>query len=193
MIVVDHGPVRAAIIAAVEAAFLRFDQRVNDIRIGAGNGHADAAERTLGHAVAFDALPGGAVVVRTVEAVLVAATVERPRRAVAFPHCGEEDVGVLRIENDVAAARAVAEVENFLPGFAAITRAEDAALGVRAVGVPESGDKGDIGIRRMDDDLADVARVLQSNVVPSLAAVVRTIDAIAEGDVAANAGFTGAT
>jgi len=44
----------------------------------------------------------------------------------------------------------------------------------------------------MDDDLADVARVLQSNVVPSLAAVVRTIDAIAEGDVAANAGFTGA-
>ncbi len=98
----------------------------------------------------------------------------------------------MRIENDVAAARAVAEVENFLPGFAAITRAEDAALGVRAVGVPESGDKGDIGIRRMDDDLADVARVLQSNVVPSLAAVVRTIDAIAEGDVAANAGFTGA-
>jgi len=48
MIVVDHGPVRAAIIAAVEAAFLRFDQRVNDIRIGAGNGHADAAERTSG-------------------------------------------------------------------------------------------------------------------------------------------------
>jgi len=44
----------------------------------------------------------------------------------------------------------------------------------------------------MDDDLADVARVLQSNVIPGLAAVVRTIDAIAEGDVAANAGFAGA-
>src|SRR6267378_2743618 len=44
----------------------------------------------------------------------------------------------------------------------------------------------------MDDDLADVARVLQSNVIPGLAAVVRTIDASAEGDVAANAGFAGA-
>jgi len=33
-------------------------------------------------------------------------------------------VRILRIENDVAAARAVAEIENFVPGFAAITRAE---------------------------------------------------------------------
>jgi len=53
----------------------------------------------------------------------------------------------------------------------------------------ESGDKGDVGIGGMDDNLADVARVFQSNVVPGLTAVVRTIDAIAEGDVAANAGF----
>ena len=37
-----------------------------------------------------------------------------------------------------------------------------------------------------------MARVFQSNVVPGLAAVVRTIDAVAEGDVAANAGFAGA-
>ena len=41
----------------------------------------------------------------------------------------------------------------------------------------------------MDDDFADVARVLQANVVPGLAAVVRTVDAVTEGDVAANAGF----
>src|SRR2546429_3284799 len=109
--VIDQGPVGATVIAAVEPAFLRFDQRVNDIRIGAGDGHADAAERALGHAVAFDALPGGAVVVRTVEAVLAAATVERPRRAVAFPHRGEEDVRILRIEDDVDAAGPVVEVE----------------------------------------------------------------------------------
>jgi len=94
----------------------------------------------------------------------------------------------LRIENDVAAARAVAEVENFLPGFAAITRAEDAALGVRAVRVPESGDIGDIGTRRMDDDLADGGACPSiPTLFQVLAAVVRTIDAIAEGDVAANA------
>src|SRR5437016_1782960 len=191
MIVVDQGPIGAAVIAAVEAALLGFDERIHNVRIGAGNGHADAAERALGHAVAFDALPGSAVVVRTVKAVFVAATVERPGRAVAFPHCGEEDVGILRIENDVDAAGAVVEVENFLPGFAAVAGAEDAALVVRTVGMAESGYKSDIGIRRMDDDLADVARVFQPNVVPGLAAVVRTIDAIAERDVAANAGFAG--
>src|SRR5260370_1325308 len=94
--------------------------------------------------------------------------------------------------NDDGAGGAIIEVQNFLPGFAAIARAKDAALAVFAVGVAESGDKGNIGIGRMDDDLADVARVLQPDVVPGLAAVVRTIDAIAEGDVAANASLAGA-
>src|SRR5882672_7502530 len=125
VIVIDQGPVGATVIAAVEAAFLRFDERVDDIRIGAGSGHADAAEWALGHAVAFDALPGGTVVVRTVQAVLVTAAVERPGRAVAFPHRGEEDVGVQRIENDVDAAGAVVEVANVVPGFAAVVRTID--------------------------------------------------------------------
>src|ERR1700732_4974932 len=44
----------------------------------------------------------------------------------------------------------------------------------------------------MDEDLANVAGVLQADVVPGLTAVVRTIDAIAEGDVTANAGFASA-
>src|SRR5260370_20811569 len=115
MIVVDQGPVGAAVIAAVEAALLGFDQRVNNIRIGAGNRHADFPERAFGHAVAFNALPSSTIVGRTVEAVLVAATVERPRRAVAFPHRSKENSGILRIKNDVDAAGAVVQVETFLP------------------------------------------------------------------------------
>src|SRR5437899_1586925 len=99
---------------------------------------------------------------------------------------------ILRVENDVDAAGAVVEIENFFPRFAAIARAEDAALRVGAVGMAEGSDEGDIRIRGMDDDGADVAGVLQADVVPSLAAVVRTIDAIAERDVAANAGFAAA-
>src|SRR5437016_13091716 len=192
MIVVDQRPVGAAIVAAVKAAFLRFDQRVDDIGIRAGNGDTDAAERALGHAVAFDALPGGAVVVRTVEAVLVAATVERPGRTVAFPHRGEENVWILRIENDVDPTGTVVKIENFLPGLAAIASAENAALGVLAVGVAESSDEGDVGIRGMDDDFADVTRVFQADLVPGFAAVVRTVNAVAEGNVAANASFAGA-
>src|SRR5437762_12997152 len=189
MIVVNQGPGGAAVIATVETAFFRFDKRVNHVRIGAGNGHANAAERALGHAVAFNALPGCTVVVRTVETVFVTATVEHPRRAVAFPHCGEEHMGILRIENNVDATGALVEVENFLPGLTAITGAEDAAFGVRAVGMAESGDQGDVGIRGMDDDLADVASVFQTNVVPGFVALLRTIDAIAVGEVAVNARF----
>src|SRR5260370_38655248 len=156
---------------------------------GAGNGHADLSERARGHAIALDALPGRAVVVRTVEAVLVAATVERPGRAVAFPHRGEENVRVPWIEYDVDAAGAVVEVENFLPGLAAVAGAEDAALGVSAVGMAESGDERDIGIRGRDDESADVASIFQPDGVPRLASSIRTIDAIAEGDGGANACF----
>ena len=96
---------------------------------------------------------------------------------------------ILRIENDVDAAGAVVEVMNFLPALAAVASAENATFGVFAVSMPESGNEGDIRIRGVDDDFADVARVLQANVVPGLAAVVRTVDAVTEGDVAANAGF----
>src|SRR6059036_1518092 len=161
MIVVDQSPVGAAIIAAVETAFLRFDQRVDDIGIRAGNGHTDAAERALRHAV-------------------------------AFPHRGEENVWILRIENDVDAAGAVIEIENFLPGLAAIASAENAAVGVFAVGVAKSSDEGDVGIRGMDDDFADLTRVFQADIFPGFAAVVRTVNAVAEGNVAANASFAGA-
>src|SRR5258708_19587796 len=44
----------------------------------------------------------------------------------------------------------------------------------------------------MDDDGADVAGVLQADVAPGLAGVAGTIDAIAERDVAADAGFAAA-
>ena len=110
MIFIDKRPVFAAVAAAIQAALFRFDQRVNNIRIFAGYAHADAAQRALGHAVAFDALPGAAIVIRTVQAVFVAAAVEHPRSAIAFPHRGEKHVRVVRIENDVDAAGAIIEI-----------------------------------------------------------------------------------
>src|SRR5258708_8348733 len=101
MIVVDQGPVGAAVMAAVEAALLGFDQRVNNIRIGAGNRHADFPELAFGHAVAFNALPSRTIVGRTVEAVLVAAPAERPRNAVAFPHRPKSNVVLLLLQTHV--------------------------------------------------------------------------------------------
>src|SRR5712664_4832056 len=191
VVVGDDRPLLAAVVRAIESAFFGFDERIDDIRIGAGNGHADAAERALGDTIAFDALPGGAVVVRTVEAVLGAAAIERPGSAIALPHGGEQNVGIAGIENDVNAAGAVVEIENFFPVLAAVAGTEDAAFGVRAVGMAESGDEYDVWIRGMNDEFADVPGVLQSDIGPNLAGVIRTIDAVAEGDISADASFAG--
>ena len=95
----------------------------------------------------------------------------------------------MRIEGDVDAARVFVFVENFLPGLAAIGRAENAALCVRAIGMPQRRHENDVGIRRIDDDFADRARIPQANVLPGLAAIERLVNAVAVRDVAANAGF----
>src|SRR5215467_3490911 len=57
VVIGDQSPVRAAVVATVKPAFLGFDERINDVRIGAGNGHANSAERPLRNAISFDALP----------------------------------------------------------------------------------------------------------------------------------------
>src|SRR6266404_2595433 len=191
VVVGDERPVLATVVRAIESAFFSLNERVDNIRIGAGNGHADAPERAFGDAIAFDALPGGAVVVRTEEAVLGAAAIERPWSAVALPHGGEKYVRIAGIENDVNATGAVVEIEDFFPGLAAVASTEDAAFGVRAVGMAESGDEYDVWIRGMDDEFADVPGVLQSDIGPGFPGVIRTIDAVAEGDISADASFTG--
>src|SRR5882762_3838348 len=191
VVVGDERPVLAAVIGPIEPAFFRFDERVDDIRIGAGNGNADAAQRALGDAIAFDALPSGTVVIRTEEPILGAAAIERPGSAVALPHGRKEDVRIARIENEVNAAGVVVEIENFFPVLAAVAGAKDAAFGVRAVGMAQGGDECDIRIRGMNDDFADVPGVLQTDVGPSLPGVIRTIDAVAERDISTDTSLAG--
>ena len=70
MIVVDQVPIGATRIAPVEAALVGLDEGVDHVRIAAGNGDADAAERTFGQAITFDPLPRIAVVSGAIEAVL---------------------------------------------------------------------------------------------------------------------------
>src|SRR5215467_346668 len=171
VIVIDEGPFRAAVVAAIQAALFRLDEGVNDVRITAGNRDADTAKRTFGETFAFEALPGRAVVGGAVQAIFRAAAVQRPGSAPAFPHRGKKNVRILRIENDVNCAGAIVEIENFLPSFAAIDGAENAAVRVRAISVAKSGDKNDVRICWMNDECADVARVFQADVGPRFAGV----------------------
>ena len=47
VIVINQGPVLPAIVAAIQAALFCFDQRIDNIRIAARDGNADAAKRAF--------------------------------------------------------------------------------------------------------------------------------------------------
>ena len=192
VIFVDERPVFAAVVAAIQSALFRFDEGVDHVGIFSGNAHANAAQRAFGHAVAFDTLPGSAVVIRTEQAIFFAAAVQHPRCAIALPHGREKHVWIVRIENDINAAGTIVKIKNLFPIFSAIARAKNSALGIGSVGVAQRGYKNDVWIRRMHDQLADVPRIFQPDIRPGLAAVVRTIDAIAKGNISADAGLAGA-
>ena len=98
----------------------------------------------------------------------------------------------VRIENDVDRARVFVLAQDFSPSLAAVGRAKNSALRVRSVGMPDRGDEDNVRVIRVHDERADMAGVFQSDVVPIAPAVDGFIDAIAVGDVAAQAGLAGA-
>src|SRR5581483_980100 len=117
---------------------------------------------------------------------------QAPGSAAGLPQRGEEGVGVVGVEGDVDRACLVVLVEDLLPALAAVARAEDAAFGVGAVSMAERGHEDHVGVARIHNEAADVARVAESDVLPGLSTVLRLVHAIAVADVAANAGLPGA-
>src|SRR5579859_2779239 len=94
---------------------------------------------------------------------------------------------IVGIENNFDASGAIIEIQNFFPSLAAIARAEDAAFGVGTISMPERRDVNDVWVRGMNNDVADVARVFEADVRPSLSSVSRFVDAVAERNIAADA------
>src|SRR6202022_3118055 len=106
-----------------------------------------------------------------------------------LPERRVDDARVRRIDAHVDAAGFRSAGQDLLPRLAAITGAKDAAFGVGPVRVSERGDVGRVGILRMHPDLADVPRVLESEMRPRLAAVGRAVRPVPVRDVAADAGL----
>jgi hypothetical protein len=67
--------------------------------------------------------------------------------------------------------------------LAAVGGAEDSALLVRAVRMTEDCDEDAVRITRIDENCADLLTVSKSHVTPTLPAVGRLIDAVADGEV----------
>ena len=90
------------------------------------------ARQSFGELAPVIAAVGGFV--QTAAGTVVAAA-GGPWRTARGPHAGEDHLRVAGIEGQVHAAGVLVFVENLLKGLAAVERAEDAALGIRAVGM----------------------------------------------------------
>ena len=147
------------------------------------DGQADAAQ-VLGGQAGLELRPGGAAVGRFVDGALRAAVDQRPDVPAALVGGGEQHVGVARIEDDVGDAGVLADGQHLLPGLAAVGGLVQAAVAARPPERSLGGDVDDVGVARVDDDLADVLGLLQAHVLPDLAAVVGAVDAVAVADAA---------
>ena len=188
---IDALPLGAAVVRAVESAFVGLDQGVDAVRIR-GHRHADAAVGALRKAVVFQLLPGRASIAGAVETAAGATAGQRPRRAAGFPERGEEDIGIVRVEGDVDGPGVFVLIKYFLPGLAAIHGAKYATFLVRAKRMAERCDVRDIRVFRMDEHASDGTGVLEADIFPGFASVDRFVDAVAMGNISADTGLSSA-
>ena len=156
-------PGGAAVVGAEERAVLGLDHRVDAPAVGGGDGDADPSEHAARQSgVPRDVGPRVAAVGRLPERRVRPAARHAPRGALRLPHRGEQHARVLRVDRQIDRARPLALEQHVLPRGAAVARAEDAALAVRAPRVAERRHVDEIGIARMHAHAADVARVAEA-------------------------------
>ena len=201
VIAVHRAPAAATVIRAIERRLLHLDQRVQATCICARHADGDLAHRALLRQslapslpvrAAIQAHPRVATVTRHPETTACAAGVLVPRHDVLLPAGGEEHARVGGIHRDVDDAGAVIHEQHLLPLPAPVDGAPEPTIRLRPVAMSLRGGIHDVRVGRMNEHAPDAARVLQSHAIPVLPRVGRTIDAIADGDVAAQEGLTGA-
>ncbi len=182
----------AGIIGAEKSALFCFNDCVNAVRIGAGNGDTDFAEDACGKAVSFQMFPRHAIVFGAIKAAARSAAREKPRLPARLPKGREHDVWIVRIEHDIDRAGVFVFPQHLAPCFATVCGSKDSAFLVRTERVPERGYKHHIFISRIDNQRADVPCIFQADVVPGLAGIDRLENPSAVRGIAADRRFAGA-
>ncbi len=108
-----------------------------------------------------------------------------------FPDGGVEDAWV-RIEREIDRAGLLADKEHMRPVLAAIGRFEDTAFSIWPKRMPECRYPDDIGIVRVNADLANEAGIGEADVLPGHAGIGALVHAITVGNIDADRGFAGA-
>src|SRR5262249_44202474 len=194
---VHHLPAVAAIVGAEQLtalgllAFPRqaitgLDRGVDAVRIRLRDRRHDLADRFGRQAVAGELLPGRAAVARHEQAAAGSAALAAPGVDLQLPHAGEENPRIARIHRQLGAAGVLVDEQRALPRRAAVGGAEDAALGLRPIGVAQRAREHHLRVRRIDDDATDAPGLVEPHVLPRLPGLGRLVDAVADRDVAAD-------
>ena len=188
------GPVDAAIVGAPDGTLVgSLNEGVDALGIGGGDRHIHLADGRLGHAVAFDFVPGGAGVVRDIDAAARSAGEHRVGMHHHLPGSGEQGIGVVGIHGEAGTAGIGAGEERAGPGLAAVGGFVDAALLLRTGEASRGADIDDVGVGGVDDNAGDAAGFVEAHVGPGGAGVGRFVDAVAHHvAVADGPGFAGA-
>src|SRR5439155_21568516 len=147
----------------------------------------------LGRQTVRQLLPIRAAVGRFVQTAprTIRGRIDAPRRTPGVPKRRIDNQRVVRLEREIDRAYLVALEQHLLPRRAAVARAIDAAIRIRAVDVSERGDEHDVRSARVDDHLADLPRRLEADVPPRLAGIGRLVHAVAVGDLRSHVGLAG--
>ena len=188
-----QAPVRAGIVAAVQAAArLGVDDGVDALRRGRRQREADAT--VLRRQAVAELAPVLAAVARLVHAAAGTAgrRVHAPGRAPRLPEGGVDHGGIARLEGQVHRTGVGVRPQHLAPVRAAVGAEEDAALGVGPVGVAERRRQHAPGVARIDAEACDLLAVGEAGGLPGAAAVAGPEHALALGNVAAHVGLASA-
>ena len=112
------------------------------------------------------------------------ATFETPWRAQHFPRARPQDVGVVRLHNQIDSPSLLGNEEHFRPRGTTIRGLEDAAFGVGSRQVPQCSNPNRVRIFGVHTNAGDVARLGEPHELEALAGIRGLPDAVAAGHVA---------
>ncbi len=184
---VHARPGGAGVGRAEDAALLRLDDGVEDVRVGRHHRDAHPAERPGRQAgMIRDVRPVRAAVGRLVEAAARTAARQAPRRPLRLPRGRVQHLRVHRIHHQVDDAGLVVDEQNLAPRLAAIGGLEDAAVRAGDEHVAHRRSVGHVRVLRIDHDIADRVRVAEPGVLPRPAGIGRPVDAVTGDERAAD-------
>src|SRR5271165_3204388 len=122
--------------------------------------------------------PGFPAIVGTVETAAGATDgrVGAPGRAMSLPHGGHQNVGCVGGDGQISSADAWTFTQNMGPGGTAIGGLVHASFVIGTVRMAQSGDIDDLRVIRVNDNAADLPRLLKSDVLPRFASIQGLVD-----------------